>query len=145
MDRGARPSAAENKRDDEEDDPELKAAIEASLREANAPKPSAPVVTSYDEPEDYVYRATFPYSNSREEQTPLPTHPLLPTLPNHDLHPRETDAILTFNQTIEDAQSQGGSSLSQLSNAHEMYSRANSLRPKLALSLDDTDRKEREL
>ena len=28
---------------DEEDDPELRAAIEASLREANAPRPSAPL------------------------------------------------------------------------------------------------------
>ncbi|KAF8530931.1 hypothetical protein JB92DRAFT_2578725, partial [Gautieria morchelliformis] len=141
VDRGTRPSANGNKQEDEED-PELKAAIEASLREANAPKPSAPVVASHDEPEGYVYRGTFTYANGSEKDIPLPAQPPLPTLPNHDLNPREADAILTFNQTIQDAHSQSGSDLSRISNAHEMYDLANSLRPKLALSLDDTDRKE---
>ena len=144
VDRGPRPNVNRYTREEEEEDPELKAAIEASLREANAPKPSAPVVATYDEPEDYAYRETFTYATGREKKALLPTQPPLPVLPNHDLNPREADAILTFNQTIEDAHSQGGSSLSRISNAHEMYDRANSLRPKLALSLDDTDRKERE-
>lgn len=137
MDRGTRPTANGFKNEDD-DDPELKAAIEASLREANAPKPSAPVAASYNEPKDSVNQGTY-----AEEDATVPVHPPLPTLPNHDLDPRETDVILTFNQTIQDAQFQGNSGLSRISNAHEMYGRANSLRPKLALSLDDTDRKER--
>ena len=141
MDHGTRPSANGFTREEEED-PELKAAIEASLRDANAPRPSAPVVVP-DDSEDHAYRGAFTYSNGREKETSLSAHPPLPVLPNYDLDPRETDAILTFNQTIADANLQGGSSLSRISNAHEMYDRANSLRPKLALSLDDTDRKER--
>jgi growth factor-regulated tyrosine kinase substrate len=120
----------------------LKAAIEASLREANAPKPSAPVVTPYEEPEEYTYGSST-YSNGREREYAPPHQPLL-TLPNHDLHPRESDAILTFSQTVQDVHAQGGPDLSRVSNVHEMYDRASGLRPKLAMSLDDTGRKERE-
>jgi len=140
VDRRTRPAAVAA---EEEDDPELRAAIEASLREANAPKPSAPVATPYEEREEYSYRTSSSYMNDRNEATPVPTHPPLPNLPNHDLHPREEDAILTFNQTVQDAQAQGTSDLSRMTNVHELYDRSNALRPKLALNLDETGRKER--
>ncbi|EJD55109.1 hypothetical protein AURDEDRAFT_50745 [Auricularia subglabra TFB-10046 SS5] len=115
---GTRPAAANQ---EEEMDPDLRAAIEASLREANAPKASAPV--SLETPTD--------------ERRPGMT------LPDYDLAPVEADTILTFNQTVDDAQAQGGD-FSRFPTAHQMYEQANGLRPKLALSLDDTGRKERE-
>ncbi|KAF8584959.1 ubiquitin binding protein [Ramaria rubella] len=144
VDHGSRPSTNGYKKEEEED-PELKAAIEASLREAHAPRPSAPVVTPYEEPEDYVYKGTPTYVNDRKTEFNLPPQPPLPNIPNHDLDPRESDAILTFSQTVQDAHTQGGSDLSRMSNVHELYDRANGLRPKLALSLDDTGRKEQML
>ncbi|EAU93302.2 vacuolar protein sorting-associated protein 27 [Coprinopsis cinerea okayama7 len=112
--------------EDEEDDPDLRAAIEASLREANAPRPSAPVVETprYEEPQ---------YA---------PSLPPVPSVPNHDLDPLETDAILTFNQTVEQVEASGGRDLSRYPAVTELYDKASSLRPKLALSLDDTTRKQ---
>lgn len=104
----------------EEEDPELRAAIEASLREANAPKASAPV----------------PLETPSEERRPTMT------LPDYDLHPHESDAIMTFNQVVDDAQVQGGD-FARHPGVNQLYERASGLRPKLALSLDDTGRKER--
>jgi growth factor-regulated tyrosine kinase substrate len=104
---------------DGEEDAELRAAIEASLREAQAPRASAPA------PVEPV------------AETPRWT---APRLPQYDLDPREEDAILSFNQAVEQA-SAGGQIAPQ---AADMYERASVLRPKLVRSLDDTGRKERE-
>ncbi len=71
--------------------------------------------------------------------------PTLPKLPNYDLEPLEADAILTFNQTVDQVQAQGGRDLSRYPAVNELYDKASGLRPKLALSLDDTGRKEREI
>lgn len=60
------------------------------------------------------------------------------------MSPLESDAILTFSQTVEQAQAEGGRDLTRYPNVNELYERASGLRPRLALSLDDTDRKERE-
>jgi growth factor-regulated tyrosine kinase substrate len=143
VDRATRPDIHRNKQE-EDDDPQLKAAIEASLREVNAPKPSAPVVTPYDERDGYVYRSPSTYTDGRNTEYATAAQPPLPKLPNYDLHPRESDAILTFSQTVQEARAQGSSDLSRISNVHELYDRANGARPKLALNLDDTGRKERE-
>jgi growth factor-regulated tyrosine kinase substrate len=121
--------------DPDEDDPELRAAIEASLREASA-KPSAPVeVTSTDS-----------YNVHAPSQPELPTvmpAPSVPKLASYDLEPLETDAILTFSQTVEQVETQGGRDMSRYPAVNELFDKANGLRPKLAMSLDDTDRKER--
>lgn len=121
----------------EEDDPDLRAAIEASLREANAPRPSAPVAPDVLRP---------PSSSTVRGQAPpeIASLPPAPSLPNYDLDLTESDAILTFNQTIEQVQAQGGKDMSRYPHVNELYEKANGLRPKLALSLDDTGRKERE-
>ncbi|KAL0945711.1 hypothetical protein HGRIS_014859 [Hohenbuehelia grisea] len=132
VDRYSRPTAS----DDE--DPDLKAAIEASLREASAPKPSAPV--ALEEPsngEARVYNAAA--------TPPSVPQSALPHIPNYDLAPLEEDAILTFSQTIEQVQAQGGRDMSRYPAVNELYDKATSLRPKLALSLDDADRKEQML
>ncbi|KAF9021678.1 ubiquitin binding protein [Hymenopellis radicata] len=99
----------------EEDDPDLKAAIEASLREAAAPRPSAPLDVST--------------STSAGMQ-----------LPNYDLEPLESDVILTFSQEVDQVHRQGSGLKGR--EVSELYDKANSLRPKLAMSLDDAGRKE---
>ena len=132
VEHASRPSMGAN----EDDDPDLKAAIEASLREANAPKPSAP--SGLETP-----RAEGPsgYPQSYSPAT-TPTQPSVPALPNHDLSPLESDTIITFSQTIEQVQAQGGGDMSRFPAVTQLFDNANSLRPKLARSLDDTGRKE---
>lgn len=122
--------------DADEDDPDLRAAIEASLREANAPKPSAPVELTSTDSYNNVYATSQSYPPT---VTPAPQ---VPKLAGHDLEPLETDAILTFSQTVEQVQAQGGRDMSRYPAVNELYDKANGLRPKLAMSLDDTDRKE---
>jgi hepatocyte growth factor-regulated tyrosine kinase substrate len=119
---------------DEDDDQDLKAAIEASLREANAPKPSAPLETprSEDAPVTYGQQPYPPRSSS------------LVKIPSYELEPLESDVILTFSQTVEQVHSQGGRDMSRYPAVGELYDKANGLRPKLVASLDDADRKERE-
>lgn len=68
----------------------------------------------------------------------------MPTLPNYDLQPLEEDAVLTFSQTVEQLQQQGGRDLSRYPAVTELYDKANGLRPKLAMSLSDAGRKEGE-
>lgn len=121
---------------EDEDDPDLRAAIEASLREANAPKPSAPVELTSTDSYSNVYATSQSYP-----PTVTPT-PQVPKLMGYDLEPLETDAILTFSQTVEQVQAQGGRDMSRYPAVNELYDKANGLRPKLAMSLDDTDRKE---
>lgn len=134
VDRSSRPTA--QAADEEEDDPELKAAIEASLREANAPKPSAPIALEAPQVDSYTGPG---YSQSY----PPAVLPAPPAQPSYELEPLESDAILTFSQTIEQVEAQGGRDISRYPAVNELYDKANSLRPKLALSLDDAGRKER--
>lgn len=127
----------------EEDDPDLRAAIEASLREANAPKPSAPI--TLDTPRSEVTSFNYDGPGYSQSYPPglVPPQPALPQLPNYDLDPLESDAILTFSQTVEQVEAQGGRDMSRYPAVNELYDKASNLRPKLALSLDDASRKER--
>ena len=125
----------------EEDDPDLRAAIEASLREADAPKPSAPIVVETPRIEERQYPAI---GSGYSQSNPEISQNAIPKVPNYDLAPLEADAILTFNQTVEQVQAQGGRDLSRYPAVTELYDKASGLRPKLALSMDDTGRKERE-
>ena len=104
IDRATRPE------DDEAE--QLRVAIEASLREAQAPRPSAPIV----------------------DEVPTP----VATAPTYELNPHESDAILTFNQTLMSG------SVQDPRRVHELSDRAEAYRPKLTRSLDDAGRKERE-
>jgi len=96
-----------------------------SLREANAP--------------ERQYRPEYSQSNPEISQN------VVPKVPNYDLAPLEADAILTFNQTVEHVQAQGGRDLSRYPAVTELYDKASGIRPKLALSMDDTGRKEQML
>ncbi|KAF5376903.1 hypothetical protein D9615_007208 [Tricholomella constricta] len=138
IDRSSHPKATSSI-NEEEDDPDLRAAIEASLREANAPQPSAPVAlesprTEYSGP---GYSQSYPPSVAQV--------PALPSIPTYDLEPLESDAILTFSQTIDQVEAQGGRDISRYPAVNELFEKASSLRPKLALSLDDAGRKEQML
>jgi hepatocyte growth factor-regulated tyrosine kinase substrate len=139
-----RPSASSRQQPEDEDDPDLRAAIEASLREANAPKPSAPVgiETPRSEHTEFRYNSGPGYAQSFPSDAPTPK-PTIPALPSYDLEPLEEDAILTFSQTVEQLQQQGGRDLSRYPAVTELYDKASSLRPKLAMNLNDTGRKER--
>lgn len=134
VDRRTHPAVKE-----EEEDPDLRAAIEASLREANAPRPSAPVETPRVEAQE------FSYGHAGYTPSYLPGPQPAPKVSTYDLEPLESDAILTFSQTVEQVHGQGGRDMSRDPAVSQMYEKANSLRPKLAMSLDDAGRKEREL
>ena len=141
-----RSSYLDRKAADEEDDPDLKAAIEASLQEANAPRPSAPLETpTRTEHVSDSYQQYYARQQQQQEKLPVSNQtPTRPVLSSYDLDPLETDAILTFNQTVEQVEANGGRDLSRYPAVTELYVKANSLRPKLALSVDDAGRKERE-
>ncbi|KAJ7102579.1 vacuolar sorting-associated protein Vps27 [Mycena belliarum] len=129
----------------EEDDPDLRAAIEASLRESNAPRPSAPLAieTPRTEEPGFAFNNGPGYSQSYPPGV-IPPQPIA-RVPSYDLEPLESDAILTFSQTVEQVQGQGGRDMARYPAVNELYDKANSLRPKLALSLDDAGRKEQML
>lgn len=141
VDQRTRPNGQSRPPAEEDDDPDLRAAIEASLREANAPKPSAPISmeTPRIEQPAFTYAG---YAHSYPSHTPTPK-PTVPALPNYDLEPLEEDAILTFSQTVEQLQQQGGRDLSRYPAVTELYDKASGLRPKLAMNLSDAGRKER--
>jgi growth factor-regulated tyrosine kinase substrate len=86
-------------------------AIEASLREANAPKPSAPIATPHTEERSFAF--VGPQYWQSYPPGVVPPQPSLPKLPNYNLEPLESDAILTFSQTVEQVQAQGGQDLSR--------------------------------
>ena len=103
-------------------------AIEASLREANAPKPSAPIATPHTEERSFAF--VGPQYWQSYPPGVVPPQPSLPKLPNYDLELLESGAILTFGQTVEHVQAQGGRDLSRYPAVNELYDKANSLRPK---------------
>lgn len=120
----------------EDDDPDLRAAIEASLRESQTPRASAPVFAE----ERVPYHR--PYSAPTVE-TELPRRPNF-TLPDYDLDVHEMDDVLKFSQAVTDAESNGTFSGRHSNDVSQLLDKATRVRPKMALSLDDTDRKQRE-
>ncbi|KZT42810.1 ubiquitin binding protein [Sistotremastrum suecicum HHB10207 ss-3] len=123
IDRSTRPA-----RTAEDEDADLRAAIEASLREAEAPKPSAPLATPSEE-RDYGSYGSLPSPSAR-------------VLPSYDLELHETDQILYFSQAMQGVVDQGGFSARNGEVVQELYNKTLPLRPKLAMSLDDTVRRE---
>jgi hepatocyte growth factor-regulated tyrosine kinase substrate len=127
---------------DEDDDPDLRTAIEASLREANAPKPSAPIGLETPRAEEPSF--SYAVLNHSQPYSPVASsaQPSVPALPNYDLAPLESDTIITFSQAVEQVQAQGFGDMSRFPAVTQLLDNANNLRPKLARSLDDTGRKE---
>ncbi|KAF7319742.1 Vacuolar protein sorting-associated protein 27 [Mycena kentingensis (nom. inval.)] len=129
----------------EDDDPDLRAAIEASLRESAAPRPSAPMAieTPRTEEPGFAYKNGPGYSQSYPSGLAPPQQ--VARAPAWELAPVESDAILTFSQTVEQVQMQGGRDMTRYPAVNELYDKANSLRPKLAMSMDDAGKKEQML
>jgi len=124
---------------DPDDDPDLKAAIEASLRDASSPMPSAPSSVDFPRP------AELRLHQRNAQHEPRLVNPLS-NLPNYDMDLRESDTIMTFTQTVDQAQHDpNGRDISRYPTLNQLYDQANGLRPKLAMSLDDTSRRESEL
>ncbi|KAJ7051165.1 hypothetical protein C8F01DRAFT_1176025 [Mycena amicta] len=131
----------------EDDDPDLKAAIEASLRESAAPRPSAPMAieTPRTEEPGFAYKSGAGPGYSQSYPPGLAPPQAVARAPSYELAPLESDAILTFSQTVEQVQQLGGRDMTRYPAVNELYDKANSLRPKLALSMDDAGRKEQVL
>ncbi len=142
-------------------DTDLQRAIQLSLQESSGYSPSPALSSSvpnqyFSEP-PLVDRSTRPEEDDpdlkaaieaslREAAAPRPSAPIATStgmrLPNYDLEPLESDVILTFSQEVDQVHRQGSGLKGRQVN--ELYDKANSLRPKLAMSLDDAGRKERE-
>jgi hepatocyte growth factor-regulated tyrosine kinase substrate len=119
---------------DADDDPDLAAAIAASLRDYAPPQPSAP---------DDDGRAT-PRTNAYSGQTEGSSLPLPPSL---ELPASDVDSILTFSQNAfsqerfarQNGRWQVGPGQQQL---HSDYERATTARPRVAKSLDEATRRQ---
>jgi len=123
---------------DLDDDPDLKAAIEASLRDASNLTPSAPLSADFPQP-----AAPPPHQVDAQQEPRSPNQ--VSNLPNYDMDLRESDTIMTFTQTVEQAQHDpSGRDISRYPTLNQLYDQASGLRPKLAMSLDDTSRRESE-
>ena len=111
----------------EEDDPDLAAAIAASLREMALPQPSAPgertssLVTS---------NSSYTQTSQPQVQAPLPV----------DLPPRDADALLTFAQATVTARQTG----QPMHEVTPLYESATASRPMMVKSVQDTSRRHRE-
>ena len=101
----------------EDDDEELRLAIEASLRDIERERPSAP--SGSDEP----------------EYKPLPTF---------DLTPRETETVLTFSNTIDQMAAYGERDLRRFPHAHVLYEQAYAVGGKLHRNAEEKHTKQRE-
>jgi growth factor-regulated tyrosine kinase substrate len=101
----------------EDDDEELRLAIEASLRDSEMERPSAP--SGSDEP----------------EYKPLPTF---------DLTPRETETVLTFSNTLDQMAAYGERDLRRFPHAHVLYEQAYAVGGKLQRNAEEKHTKQRE-
>lgn len=102
----------------EDDDEELRLAIEASLRDVERERPSAPIGS--DEP----------------EYKPLPTF---------DLTPRETETVLTFSNTLDQMAAYGERDLRRFPHAHVLYEQAYAVGGKLQRNAEEKRTKQRKL
>lgn len=96
-----------------DDDEQLRLAIEASLRDMERARPSAP--------------------SEELEFKPLPTF---------DLAPRETETILTFSNTLDQMAAYGERDLRRFPQAHMLYEQAYGIGPKLYRNVEEKSTKQ---
>ncbi|SPO28549.1 related to VPS27 - vacuolar protein sorting-associated protein [Ustilago trichophora] len=125
---------------DADDDPDLAAAIAASLRDWAPPAPSAPDSLNDAATATSASGAAAPGVNRYESaQSNLPLPPSL------DLAPRDVDNILTFSQTIQAQQAHNqrsgtvGAPVPQPVQA--LYENASAARPRMARNLEEGHRR----
>ena len=115
----------------EDDDEEMRLAIEASLRDMDKARPSAP--QGADEPEFKVCLSEVRVS-TRSRLQPLPTF---------DLAPRETETILTFSNTLDQMAAYGERDLRRFPHAHMLHEQAYVLGGKLQRNAEEKSTKQR--
>lgn len=132
---------------EEEDDPDLAAAIAASLRDV-ASQPSAP--GEYDPAPAETYASLYPsataapYSSSYDQYQPLhqqqqyyqtEQRPRFTSLPSFDLSPTESSTIAEFSSTLERPPPVLGE------RERELYVHAQAAAPRLVRGLEDAERR----
>lgn len=119
----------------EDDDEEFRMAIEASLRESERARPSAP--NGIDEHEFKVRcNACSMWLLIWTDVQPLPTF---------DLSPREAETILTFSSVIDQATAYGERDLRRFPHAHDLYAQAYAIGGKLQRNVEEKGTKQRTL
>ena len=106
-------------------------AIEASLREMDKARPSAP--HGLEEPE-YKVGLVRPGDSGIDLSQPLPTF---------DLAPRESETILTFSNTLDQMAAYGERDLRRFPHAHVLYEQAYALGGKLQRNAEEKSTKQR--
>lgn len=122
---------------DADDDPDLAAAIAASLREYAPPPPSAPA----DFSEEAAYAPGAPPQDSQYEKEQQSKLPLPPSL---ELPPQDVDSLLSFSQALrlqEHHARQTGVEPTPNPQVQSLYDKATAARPKMARSLDEAGRR----
>ncbi|QLQ81347.1 hypothetical protein HG537_0F01080 [Torulaspora globosa] len=111
---------------EEEDDPDLKAAIEASLKEAE---------------EDKRRRQSYTASAQRSQQKPVPASNKAPVSPNFDLTTTEEEDIHLFASLVERMKTQSATEILEDNQLAKLYQKVLGTRPKLNNALNDSVRK----
>ena len=110
---------------EEDDDPDLAAAIAASLRDL-APAPSAPAES---------YASLYPSSSSVHYPSAVPA-PRFAPLPSYDLSPSESSSLETFSSRVLE-----GPKEHMGERERELYERARMAQPRLERGLEDAARR----
>lgn len=119
-------SQAQSKAAEEEDDPDLKAAIEASLREAE---------------EEKRRRQTYALPAQQPQQKPVSTLDKAPAIPNFDLTTTEEEDIHLFASLVERMKTQSATEILEDNQIAKLYQKVLGTRPKLNSALNDSVRK----
>lgn len=125
----------------DDEDEELRLAIEASLEESRRVRPSAPpnddnpTTTHYDHhPTGYSVAAHPQQRHEEQEYKPLPTY---------DLSPREAETMLTFAQTVDHAVAFGDQDFRRFPHVHALHEQAQALSGKLVRNIEEKNTKQR--
>lgn len=127
---------------DADDDPDLAAAIAASLRDYAPPAPSAPAEDGRTTPRlsDYIGKQANGSASQQEMKLPLP--------PSLELPAADVDALLTFSQDAAAQEAyarrhgQWPANSSARHQAQILYEQATSARPRMAKTLDEATRRQ---
>jgi growth factor-regulated tyrosine kinase substrate len=127
---------AQSGRVDDEDE-ELRLAIEASLEESRRVRPSAPPnddapTTNYDQ-----HATGYSVGAQRYEE------PEYKPLPTYDLSPREAETMLTFAQTVDHAVAFGDQDFRRFPHVHALHEQAQALSGKLVRNIEEKTTKQR--